>query len=179
MAINSNSKNYLREGANLVKGDLATIKAEISAANEKKGGVLWLVLTNWILYANNSVFMDGYTKKLAKQFKMDVMSETGLSEKQAAKYTESISAGLGVRGVRKGMRAIDGLPAACDSLPSVQAFLMSAEIETFNKFQRAVRIDPTPVQAAAKVLLKLTPKQRDDARILADKLDEEIAEQEE
>jgi hypothetical protein len=173
MAINSNSKNYLREGANLVKGDLATIKAEISAANEKKGGILWQVLTNWILYANNSVFMDGYSKKLAKQFKMDVMAETGLSEKQAA------SAGLGVRGVRKGMRAIDGLPAACDSLPSVQAFLMSAEIETFNKFQRAVRIDPTPVQAAAKVLLKLTPKQRDDARILADKLDEEIAEQEE
>lgn len=167
----SNTKNYLRAAANRIKGELATVREEIAKANETKGGILWLVLCDLLVYAQNSVFNEGYTKKLARKFKLDLVSETGLSEKQAAKYTESISAALGVRGVRKGMKAIEGLVAACDDSDMVQAFLKSCEIDTFNKFQKAVRVEATPVQTAAKALLKLTPKQRDAAREMADKHD--------
>lgn len=173
------SNSLLKVAGDLIKGDLADVNSELKAARERRGGVLWRVLTNLICYANNEVFEGGYTKKLAKQFKLDLVAETGLSEKQAAKYTESISAGLGVRGVRKGMRAIDGLPAAAfDGVKSVQEFLTAAEILTFNNFVTAVKVAPTPVQRAAKVLEKLTPKQREDAMALAAKADEALEQNE-
>lgn len=167
----SNTRSYLKTAADRIKGDLATVRDEIKAANERKGGILWLTLCDLLCYAHLEVFAKGYSKKAAKTFKVDLMGETGLSEKQAAKYTESISAGLGVRGVRKGMREIKGLPAACEDTTLVQAFLNAAEIDTFNKFQRAVRIDLTPVQSAAKMLEKLTPTQRADAMKMAAKND--------
>lgn len=168
---NYHEKAFLKSAAERIKGELATVREDIAKGNEKKKGILWLTLCDLLCYAHTEVFKDGYTKKAAKAFKTDLMTETGLSEKQAAKYTESISAGLGVRGVRKGMREIKGLPTACDDTVSVQAFLNAAEIDTFNKFQKAVRTDLTPVQAAAKMLSKLTPIQRGDAVKMAAKMD--------
>lgn len=165
------TNSYLRSAGNLIKGDLATIREEITKANETKGGILWQVLTYLICHAQNEVFKDGYTKKLARKFKLDLVAETGLSEKQAAKYTESISAGLGVRGVRKGMLEIKGLAVNCDDADTVGKFLKAAEIDTFSKFQKAVRVELTPVQAAAKVLSKLTVAQRQSAIDMAKKGD--------
>lgn len=174
----SNVKNYLKTAGDLIKGDLATVNAELKAGRERKNGVLWQVLTNLLVYANTQVFAQGYTKKLAKQFKNDLMAETGLSEKQAGKYTESISAALGIRGIRKGLRTIEGLPAACDDVKSVASFLEAAEITTFNKFISATRVDLTPVQSAAKVLSKLTVAQRVSAAELAEKMDKDEADSE-
>lgn len=169
----SNIKNYLKTAGDLIKGDLANANSAIKEARDERNGVLWKVLTNLLVYANTEVFAQGYTKKLAKQFKSDVMAETGLSEKQAGKYTESISAALGVRGIRKGVRSIDGLPAACDDVATVAAFLTAAEIDTFNKFIKATKVDLTPVQSAAKVLAKLTPGQRQSAVEMAEKMDKD------
>lgn len=169
-----NPNSYLKVAGNLIKGDLADVMAEIKSGNEKKGGILYRVLTHLICYAQIEVFATGYSKRLAKQFKADVMSETGLSEKQAGKYTESISAALGVRGVRKGVRCIDGLgAAAAEGVKMVEQFLKAAEIETFNQFMAAVRVDPTPVQVAAKVLRKLTVVQRAAAMEMAAKMDKD------
>lgn len=171
--------SYLQIAGNLIKGDLAEISDQLKKGNEAKRGVLWQVLTNLVCYANNDVFKEGYTKKLARQFKADLMSETGLSEKQAGKYTESISAALGVRQVRKGMKAIDGLPAAAADGPKlVEEFLIARQIDTFNSFLKSVKTEDTPVQRAAKMLVKLTPKQRDLARQMADKQDEDLEESE-
>lgn len=169
----SNTANYLKTAGDLIKGDLANINEELKKGREAKNGVLWEVLANLLVYANTKVFAGGYTKKLAKQFKMDVCAETGLSEKQAGKYTESISAGLGVRGIRKGLKTIEGLTAACDDVKTVKAFLNAAEITTFNKFIAATRVDLTPVQTAAKVLAKLTPAQRNSAVEMAEKMDKD------
>lgn len=173
--MNSNHKTYLTAAGNLIKGDLADVNSELKAGREKKGGILWRVLTNLIVYAQVGVFQQGYTKKLARQFKNDLVAETELSEKQAGKYTESISAALGVRGVRKGIKStgIDGLVAAAmDGTKAVQDFLKAREIETFNQFLKAVRVDVTPVQTAAKSLAKLTVQQRALAMEMAEKNDE-------
>lgn len=170
----SNTANFLKTAGDLIKGELADVNSELKTGREKRQGVLWRVLTNLICYATNSVFQDGYSKKAAKQFRADVMSETSLSEKQSGKYTENISAALGVRGVRKGVRAIDGLDAAArDGVRSVEDFLKAAEIETFNQFMAAVRIDPSPVEKAAKVLSKLTEEQRKKAMDRAVELSKE------
>ena len=170
--MSSGNNSYLKLAGNLIKGDLVDINAELKLGRERKGGILWKVLTHLICYANNEVFNGGYTKKLAKQFRADVMSETGLSEKQASKYTESISAALGVRGIRKGIRSLDGLTAAAASgLKTVEELLKTMEIETFNQFMAAVRIEPTPVERAAKVLYKLTMDRREKAMELAKEMD--------
>lgn len=170
----TNIGNYLKAAGDLIKGDLADINSELKAGRERRQGTLWRVLTNLICYAANGVFIDGYSKKGAKQFRADVMAETSLSEKQASKYTENISAALGVRGVRKGVRAIDGLDAAAkEGVKMVEDFLKGAEIETFNQFMAAVRVDPTPVEKAAKVLSKLTEDQRNKAMERAKELSNE------
>lgn len=166
-----NTTSYLREAALLIKGDLKHVNDELKAGQEAKRGVLWNVLCNLLVYAQQAVFADGYTRKKAKQFKDDLMSETGLSEKQVSKYTEAISAGLGVRGVRKGMKSIEGLGVACDNVAMVQQFLTGAGIDTFNKFVRAVRVEKSPVAVVAEAFYELTPKQRDLALKMVDKLD--------
>lgn len=164
--------SLLKQAGNLIKGDLAEVNAELKAGREKKNGVLWQVLTRLICYAQQEVFAQGYTKKLAKQFRADVMSETGLSEAQSSKYTESISAALGVRGVRKGVRLIEGLSAAAaDGVVATETFLKATEIETFNQFMASVRVEPTPVQKVGKALHKLTPAQRELAMEVAKSLD--------
>jgi hypothetical protein len=174
MATMSNTANFLKTAGDLIKGDLADINSELKMGRERRQGTLWQVLTNLICYGATAVFADGYTKKAAKQFRADVMAETSLSEKQASKYTENISAALGVRGVRKGVRAIDGLDAAAkDGVKMVADFLKGAEIETFNQFMAAVRIDPTPVEKAAKVLHRLTVEQRTKAMARAVELDKD------
>lgn len=174
------SNSYLKVAGNLIKGALADANEQLKKGNEEKRGVLWKVLVNLICYANNEVFAQGYTKKLAKQFKTDLMEEAGISDKQAAKYTESISSALGVRGIRAGMKVIDGLPAAAnDGVKMVEDLLKAKEIETFTAFVRAVRTEKTPVQVAAIQLMKLTPKQRDLARQMADKNDSETDTEEE
>jgi hypothetical protein len=173
--MNSNTRSYLLAAGNLIKGDLADVQSEIKSGNEKKGGIQWKVLTNLITYAQVGVFMEGYTKKLAKSFRNDLMAETTLSEKQAAKYTESISAALGVRGVRKGIKSsgIEGLgAAAADGPKAVGEFLKALEIDTFNKFVKAVRVEKTPVQIAAAALGKLNAEQRKMALEMAEKNDQ-------
>ncbi len=170
----SNIATYLRTAGNLIKGDLKVVNDELKANQETKRGVLWQVLCNLLVYAQQAVFKDGYTRKKAKQFKDDLMRETGMSEKQAGKYTEAISAGLGVRGVRKGMRRIDGLDVACDDIKMVTAFLTAANIDTFNKFVQAVRVEKSPVNKVAEALHKLTPKQREAAMAMAEKLDKSL-----
>ena len=100
------------------------------------------------------------------------MAEVGISEKQAGKYTEAISAGLGVRGVRKGMRSIEGLPvAAADGINDLKDFFKAREIETFNAFTKAVRIEESSVHKVAKALHKLTKEQRAKANEIMEKLD--------
>lgn len=174
------SNSYLKAAANLIKGDLSQANDELKAARDAKNGVLWKVLCNLICYANNEVFQNGYTRKLAKQFKVDLMSETGLGEKQASRYTEAVSAGLGVRGVRKGMRSIEGLPAAAaDGIKMVEQFLNAADIKTFNQFISATKEEKSPVEKAAEVLSKLTLTQRERAVARAaelDKADDDTAE---
>lgn len=173
-ALKNDPSNFLTTAGTLIKGELADINSELKSGREKRQGVLWRVLTNLVCYAANHVFVDGYSKKAAKQFRADVMAETSLSEKQSGKYTENISAALGVRGVRKGVRAIDGLDAAAKGgVKMVEDFLKAAEIETFGQFMSAVRIDPTPVEKAAKVLSKLTEEQRNKALERAKELSKE------
>ena len=168
----SNSNNYLKAAGNLLKGDLSTLDAQLKAAREERGGVLFDILCNLTCHAAINVFKDGYTKKLASQFKQDVVAEVGISEKQAGKYTEAISAGLGVRGVRKGMRSIEGLPvAAADGINDLKDFFKAREIETFNAFTKAVRIEESSVHKVAKALHKLTKEQRVKANEIMEKLD--------
>lgn len=164
MAKPNDVDGFLREAGTIIKGELADVNAELASGREKKKGVLWRVLTNLICYAANKVYAEGYTKKNAKQFRADVMAETNLSEKQAGKYTENISAALGVRGLRPGVRSLPGLDvAAKDGLVSVQEWLVAAEIDTFGKFMSALRVEKTPVEIAAEKLAKLTEAQRDKA----------------
>lgn len=169
--MSKNTTTYLREAGLLIKGDLKSVNDSLKAANEEKRGVLWRVLCNLLVYAQQAVFVDGYTRKKAKQFKDDLIAETGLSIKQASKYTEAISAGLGVRGVRKGMRSIEGLGIACDNVAMVQEFLTGAGIDTFNKFVQAVRTEKSPVLTVAEKFAALTPKQRDLCLKTVEKID--------
>lgn len=172
----TNSNSYLKVAGTLIKGDLADVNSELKAGREKRQGILWRVLTHLVCYANNEVFAQGYTKKLASQFRADVMSETGLSEKQAGKYTEHISAALGVRGVRKSVRSLEGLDvAAKDGVKAVEDYLKGAEIETFGQFMSAVKIDPSPVAKVATALAKLTIPQRALAMEQATKIDKDEA----
>lgn len=168
----SNSQNFLKAASNLIKGDLSRLDSELKERREERGGVLYGILCNLICHAQINVFDSGYTKKAAAQFKADVVVEVGISEKQAGKYTESISAGLGVRGVRKGMRPIDGLPAAAmDGLKAVAEFLKERDVETFNAFTKAVRIEETPAHKVAKQMHKLTDTQRAKVQEIVAKLD--------
>lgn len=167
----SNIRHYLKAAGDLIKGDLANAEEALKEGRETRKSVLWQVLCNLLPYAQNHVFREGYSRKLAAQFRDDLVKETGLSEKQAAKYTESISAGLGVRGLRKGLKMIDGLPAACGSVKDTEEFLVAIKIDTFNKFRSAVRVDKTPVQDVGERLHKLTDHQRTLAMQVATRLD--------
>jgi hypothetical protein len=154
----SNTGTYLRTAANLFKGELAENSEALKTARDAKNGTLWEIICNLICHASLNVFQDGnYTRKLAKRFKDDVVSECQLSEKQAGKYTESISAALGVRGLRRGVKPLDGLYAASqDGVKAVKEYLNAAEISTFNQFMNATRVGVTDIERVAKAYFRLS-----------------------
>ncbi len=165
---------YLRTAANLLRGDLVQSTRDRTKANEKRNETLWQVLLNLLIYAQNVVYADGYSKKAAGGFIKTLETESGLSNRAAQKYCEAVSTGLGVRGNRKGMRTIQGLPAACENLKTLEAFLLAKEIKNFNQFRASIRVGKSPVVVAAEYLAKLaTPAQRDRARELADKMEKD------
>lgn len=171
-AKDDNYRSYLRSAANLLRGDLAQHTKDRKETNEKRNKTLWQVLLNLLVYAQNVVYADGYTRKAAAGFIKELETESGLSNRAAQKYCEAVSTGLGVRGNRKGMRAIAGLSAACENTKTLEQFLNAKEISNFNQFRDAIRTAKSPIVVAAEYLAKLaTAAQRDKARELADKME--------
>ncbi len=166
---------YLRDAGQLFKGQLADNTAALKKATTERAGTLWEILALMIAYAGTAVFTNGdYTRKKAKKFKEDVMGQLGISAKQAGKWTESISAALGVRGLRKGVRPMDGLMAVAKTGPSdVKTFLMAKELMTFNQFMTATRTEKDPVQEIAKRVYGLSTQQRERLERVVAKLDED------
>lgn len=169
---NGNSQSYLRAAANLFKGDLSTNNEALETARNEKNGTLWKILNNLICHASINVFPAGYTRALAKRFKEDVIASFGISAKQASRWTESISAALGVRGLRKGIQPLDGLLAVGKEGPeTVAEYLNVREIKTFNQFMNATRASKDHVVELAKKYQLLSPQQRDRVIKLADEID--------
>lgn len=171
-----NANSYLRTAANLFKGELANNSEALLAARETKNGTLWQIGCHLICHATIEVFDKDYTRAKAKRFKEDVMAQFGISAKQAGKWTESISAALGVRGVRKGVQPLDGLSAvARDGIGAVKEFLNAKEIKTWNQFMTATRSPKDPVQELAKKYHGLSIQQRERLTKIVEKLDADEA----
>lgn len=170
----STANSYLRSAANLFKGELANNSEALIAARDTKNGTLWSIGCHLICHASIEVFDKDYTRVKAKRFKEDVMAQFGISAKQAGKWTESISAALGVRGVRKGVQPIEGLSVtARDGLKAVQEFLNAKEVKTWNQFMAATRTPKDNVQELAKKYHTLSNQQRERLLKLVEKLDKD------
>lgn len=164
-------KSYLTEAGKLLAGDLIQSTKDRKAATEYRNKTLWQVLLNLLVYAQNVVYADNYTKKAAGRFIKDLEETAGISNRSAQKYVEAVTTGLGVRGNRSGMRKIEGLPAACENKKTLEQFLIGKEITSFNKFRDAIRVGKSPIKIAAEYLAKLsTHGQREKAMELAEKL---------
>ena len=169
----SNIDRYLRDACNLIKGEIAQVKDERGKLSKTYQAAQWKVLCNLIVYAHNGVFAEGYTRKAARKFIDDLERESGLSTQSCARYTNSISAALGVRGIRKGLKSIAGLPAASDDPQMVEKFLKGINIDTISKFIDATRTAKSPVRLAAEKLQALTLKQRQMAMDMAIRMDQD------
>lgn len=165
---------YLRDAANIFKGELADNNEALKLARDARNGSLWNILCHLVCHASIVVFDKDYSRVKAKRFKEDVMGSFGISEKQAGKWTEAISAGLGVRGTRKGVQPIEGLSvAARDGVAETQKFLKAKEIETFNQFMTATRTPKDDVQELAKKYHNLSEAKRARLLKLVEKLDKD------
>lgn len=170
----STNVTYLRDAANMFKGELANHSEAWAAARDVRNGTLWSIGCHLICHASQIVFDKDYTRAKAKRFKEDVMGSFGTSAKQAGKWTESISAALGVRGVRKGVQPLEGLSVvAKDGLKAVQEYLNAKEIKTWNQFMTATRSPKDAVQELAKRYAGLSPQQRERCLKLVEKLDKD------
>ena len=172
---NFDPKSYLVDAGQVFKGKLADANKAVEEASGDKAKALWEVLNLLICYAGSVVFKQGdYTRKKAAQFKEDVMGQLGISAKQAGKWTESISAALGVRGLRKGVKPIEGLMAVAKTgVEDVDVFLKAREISTFNQFMNATRVEKDAVQALARQVFNLSQQSRERLRRLVEKLDKD------
>lgn len=172
---NFQPSEYLKAAGKLFKGQLGDHTEALKKAGDARAGTLWEILVLMICHAGTVVFNGGeYTRAKAKKFKEDVMGELGISAKQAGKWTESISAALGVRGLRKGVRPMDGLMAVAKTGPAdTRTFLNAKEITTFNQFMNATRIPKDAVQELAKKVYNLSDQQRERLARVVKKLDDD------
>lgn len=170
----TNTPNWLHDAGLIFKGELANNHEALKKAREDRNGSLLRILTLLICHASNNVFDHGYTKAKARRFNEDVIAEFGIGDKQASKWTTSISAALGVRGVRKGVQPIEGLDvAAGNGNEAVVEFLHVREIETFNQFMAATRTVKDEVQELAFKYQKLSESKRERLLKLVEKLDKD------
>lgn len=147
----------------MFKGELSVSRETIKDARLVYGTISYKIIAELTCHGANKVFSGGYTRKLATDFKHDVMAEFGISKKQAGKYTEAVSAALGVRGLRRGVEAIAGLDvAAADGPASVEEFLLASDIRTFNAFINRTRADVDALDALAQRIAKLNDEEQTD-----------------
>lgn len=160
---NSNAATYLQTAATLYRGDLAQSKEAADAARDLRNSSQWEIMCNLVAYAMVSVFKDGYKKTAAAMFREEVKDSFAISAKQAGKYTEAISAALGVRGMRDGIKPLKGLGvAALEGLDQIKTYLNASGIDTFNKFMQATRVDKDPVVELARKFAQFTTEERAD-----------------
>src|SRR6185436_7361501 len=137
-----NSQSFLRKAANILKGELAECNTALKETREAQRGAQWRILCNLICHAAQEVFTEGYSRQIASKFREDWVKASGLSAKQASKWTESISAALGVRGLRKGLKPLEGLMAVGkEGTDEVDKYLKAREITSFNEFMAATRTE--------------------------------------
>lgn len=170
----SSNNTYLRDAANLFKGKLSTNNEALKEARDEKNGTSMTILIYLICYAATEVFVGDYSRAKAKRFKEDWVASANISAKQAGKWTESVSAALGVRGLRKGIQPLDGLmPMGKEGPEHVKSYLASLEITTFNQFMAATRTAKDHVQELAKKYHGLSTQQRERLLKLVEKLDKD------
>lgn len=180
---NSNSMNFLKRAGELIKDELGK-NEQIETLTGERNVVVWDACCNLICHATLNVFVSPktgaafYSKNIAAQFKEDVSKELGISVKQAGKYTETISAALGVRLDKTGLKGggIKGLRiAAMDGVESVKDFCKALDepVETLGGLRRAVREEgESDIVKLAKKLHKQGKVERDEIMSLVKKLDE-------
>lgn len=172
--MNSNSQNFLKHAGELIKGAIADAEGLIKESQEARDKAAWEATCNLICHAALNVFDKGYKKPIAKQFKQDVAQVLGISEKQASKYTETISAALGVRMDKGGLKGggIKGLRVpAMVSPDEVAEFCSALEITTLGGLRRACQKDKDPIETMARQFQKLETDARDEVLKLVKELD--------
>lgn len=166
--------SYLHAAALVFKGELSGNIEALKKARDEKNSSLWNVLTNLICHASTQAFEHGYTRAKAKRFNEDVIAAFGIGEKQAMKWTTSISAALGVRGLRKGVQPLKGLDvAATEGVDRVNEFLQAAQVTTFNQFMASTRTEKNPIDELARRYQKLSDVERERVQKLVKKLDDD------
>lgn len=180
---NSNSANFLKRAGELIKDELGKGE-QIETLVGERNAIVWDACCNLICHAAINVFVNAktgnpfYSKTIAVKFKEDVSNELGISVKQAGKYTETISAALGVRMDKSGLKGggIKGLRvAAMDGPEEVREFCKALDepVETLGALRRAVREEgDSEIVKLAKKLHKQGKVERDEIMSLVKKLDD-------
>lgn len=175
--------NFLRIAGQLIKDELGKGE-QIETLTDERNAVVWDACCNLICHAALNVFVNPktgnpfYSKNIAAKFKDDVVHELGISVKQAGKYTETISAALGVRMDKTGLKGggIKGLRvAALDGVDEVKTFCKALDepVETLGGLRRAVREDgESEIVKLAKKYQKLGKVEREELQSIVKRLDD-------
>lgn len=175
----SNSENFLHKAGLLIKGEIADANETIKTTREARDKAVWQAICNLFCHAVVNIFADGYSKAAAAKFKAEVAENCNIKEKQAGKYTETISAALAMRGTRAGIKAgIPGVYEAAQEGPDTvfDFFAKLAEpVNTLGGLQRLIRKPVNVTQKVAEAFAKLDETDRDTVLKLVKRMDENAA----
>ena len=168
--IGDNSRHFLTTAATLIKGEISQQSEVMAGAKEARDKAMWQATCNLVCYAAMTAFAKGYSRKLAVAFAEELAETCGIKQKQAEKYTSSISLALGVRmGKSKTMKesGIKGLRAAAISGVEDVVELFKAQpepIDSLGALMRALRKDKDKVQEAAERFVKWSDEEQAEFR---------------
>lgn len=171
----TNSGNFLHKAGLLIKGEIADATSTIKENQEARNKAMWQAVCNLFCHAAVNVFGAGYSKVAAAQFKTEVATNCGITEKQASKYTETISAAMKMRGTRKGIKSIPGLFEAAQEGPGQVEKLfseMAEPVNTLGGLTRLIREPGDPLRKLAEKLSNLDGTDREAVEKMVKKMDE-------